>query len=82
MTVEFVSSKKRPFSNGSFKRLNAVKQKVIVRANKNKSVKYFRSCLTIAYNVLGIAEGGMFIISSLELKINRITKADKHFIDD
>jgi hypothetical protein len=29
---------------------------------------------------LGIAEGGIFIISSLELKINRITNADKPFI--
>jgi hypothetical protein len=30
---------------------------------------------------LQLPEAGYFLMSSLELKINRITKADKHFID-
>jgi hypothetical protein len=35
----------------------------------------------MVYNVQVLPKAGYFIISSLELKINRITKADIHFID-
>jgi hypothetical protein len=35
----------------------------------------------VAGNVQVLPKAGYFIISSPELKINRITKADKHFID-
>jgi tRNA U55 pseudouridine synthase TruB len=42
---------------------------------------YFKNVLLHAAQRSGIAEGGIFIMSSLVLKLNRITKAEKHFID-
>jgi len=64
ITVEFVSSKKRPFSNGSLERLNVVKPKLIVNTNNNKSITYFKGRFTIAYNGQGFMQVGNVVPSS------------------